>query len=207
MEDIWLARAKRLQAIASTGLHYATDDHNRERYAEMAQIAQGMLADVGNVPVRRILDLVPGFAKGYATPFVEVRGAVIEHGRILLVREKADGGWCLPGGFCDVGLSPAENVIKEVSEEAGIDVTARHLFLVRHKAKHAYPPDARDFYKLFFLCDRADTTPPTPGSETMGAAFFTPDDLPDLSTVRTIVDDIGAAFDALANPTAPARFD
>lgn len=145
MEDIWLARAKRLQAIATSGLHFTDNGYDRERYEELAAIANAMLADLGNVPVARIEGLISASAQGYATPHVDVRGAVIEEGRILLVRERTDDKWALPGGFADIGHSPGENVAKEIREEAGIEVTARHLYHLRHMARHGYPADARDF--------------------------------------------------------------
>ena len=194
MENRWLAQAKRLQAIASTGLHYAKDEFDRERYRETADIATAMLADLGNVPLARIEGLVPEFARGYATPKVDVRGALIEEGRILLVQEKSDGRWALPGGFADVGRSAAENVAKEVEEEAGITVSVRDLYAVRHKAKGPYEPDARDFYKLFFLCDRENAAAPAAGSETSAAAFFPRFELPELSLARVTPHDIEAAF-------------
>ncbi|HEY0594626.1 NUDIX domain-containing protein, partial [Sphingopyxis sp.] len=149
----------------------------------------------------------PDFARGYATPKVDVRGALVEDEAILLVREQCDGLWTLPGGFADVGLSPARNVEKEFQEEAGLRVSARRLFGVRHKASSGYPPDVRDFYKMFFLCDRTDCAIPRPGDETTDARFFGIDDLPPLSRGRTIEADILAAFAFAADAAKPAFFD
>jgi len=185
---------KRLQAIASTGLHFAGGEFDRERYRDVADIANAILAELGNVPIERIIGLVPDFSKGYATPKVDVRGAVIENGQILLVREKSDGRWTLPGGFAEIGRSPAENVEKEVREEAGLIVSAHSLYSVRHKRKHPYDQDVRDFYKLFFLCDRTGPAEPSAGIETSEARFFFPDGLPELSTGRVLAADIEAAF-------------
>lgn len=207
MEPVWITYAKRLQAIASTGLHYCKDEFDKERYGEIAEIASAMLADIGNVPIERIAGLVSDFAKGYATPKVDVRGAVIEDGKILLVREHSDGLWTLPGGFADVGRSAAENVQKEILEEAGMRVVARRLYGVRHKAKRPYDPDARDFYKLFFLCDRADEAQPTTGLETSEARFFPRRALPPLSRGRVIEQDIEAAFSHAEGGLQPAFFD
>ncbi len=208
MEDRWLAWAKRLHAIASTGLHYAEGPYDRERYAETATIASEMLAALADVPPRRILDLVPDFARGYATPLVEVRGAIVDHGnRILLVREASDGRWTLPGGFADVGRSPRENIVKEVLEEASIHVEARTLYAVRHKARHRYDADTRDFYKLFFLCERLDDAAPRPGAETTDAAFFAADAIPPLSTGRTLPEDVAAALARARDPSRPIEFD
>jgi ADP-ribose pyrophosphatase YjhB (NUDIX family) len=194
LESQWLTRAKRLQAIASTGLSFTKDEFDRQRYWEVADIANSMLAELGNVPIDRIVGLVSDFAKGYATPKVDVRGAVIENGKVLLVREKSDGRWTLPGGFADIGRSAAENVVKEIHEEAGIIVSARSLYAVRHKAKRPYDPDARDFYKLFFLCARTDTARLSAGMETSAVGFFPQHGLPELSRGRVVESDIEAAF-------------
>jgi ADP-ribose pyrophosphatase YjhB (NUDIX family) len=207
MEPQWLTYGKRLQAIASTGLHFSRDQFDRERYEEVAKIANEMLAALGNVPIARIEGLVSDFARGYATPKVDVRGALVEGDAILLVREQSDGLWTLPGGFADVGLSAAQNVEKEILEEAGLNVSARRLYGVRHKANSGYSPDVRDFYKLFFLCDRADRTDARPGLETVDARFFTRNSLPPLSPGRTIEGDIEAAFAFAEDAARPALFD
>lgn len=131
-----------------------------------------MLATLADVPIARIEGLVSDFARGHATPRVDVRGAIVQEGAILLVRERSDGLWTLPGGFADVGRSAAQNIEKEMLEEAGIRVAARRLFGVRHMASHSYKPDVREFYKLFFLCDRVDDSKPVSGSETIDVGFF-----------------------------------
>jgi ADP-ribose pyrophosphatase YjhB (NUDIX family) len=207
MEPLWLTYGKRLQAIASTGVHFSRDQFDRERYQEIARIANEMLAALGNVDVERIEGLVSDFAAGYATPKVDVRGALIEDNAILLVREESDRLWTLPGGFADVGLSPAQNVEKEFFEEAGLEVSARRLYGVRHKASAGYSPDTRDFYKMFFLCEREGRADARPGLETIEAGFFPIDDLPPLSRGRTIESDIAAAFLFATDFHRPAFFD
>jgi ADP-ribose pyrophosphatase YjhB (NUDIX family) len=200
MEDQWLTWAKRLHAIASNGLHFSTGEFDRERYTDVAAIAQSMLASLGNVPVNRIEGLLPEFARSYATPKIDVRGAIIEDGKVLLVRERSDGRWTLPGGYADVGLSATENIIKEIREEAGIGAFVTSLYSVRHKAKQGYEPDIRDFYKLFFLCRRVGAEPLNPGHDIMDAAFFARDGLPQLSRGRVIEKDIEAAFEFDESP-------
>jgi ADP-ribose pyrophosphatase YjhB (NUDIX family) len=207
LEPVWLGRAKRLQAIASTGLHFSRDPFDRERYAELAEIADAMLAEIGRVPIERIAGLVSDFAKGYATPKIDVRGAVVEDGAVLLVRERSDGLWTLPGGFAEVGRSAAENVEKEIREEAGIPVAATRLYGLRHKAKRPYEPDARDFYKLFFLCERTSQALPRAGAETLEARFFPRGGLPELSRARVIEADIEAAFVHAEGGSLAACFD
>ncbi|MFL1501721.1 NUDIX hydrolase [Pseudomonas sp. O64] len=207
METIWLAQAKRLQALASTGLHFCTDAFERERLEEIAEIAHSMLAQLADVPLERITGLVPDFAKRYSTPMIDVRGAVIEGERILLVRELTDGCWALPGGYADIGLSAAQNIVKEIREEAGLNVTARALYSVTHKAKGLYRPDVRDFYKLYFLCERVDQLAPMAGFETTDVGFFALDELPPLSRGRTIESDLQAAFAFHRGETTQTLFD
>lgn len=107
MEDFWFAKAKRLQAIACTGLAYCDDGYERERLQETLDIANGMLARLATAPVERIAQLSPD-ARAYPTPKVDVRAAVIRDGRILLVQERNNGRWTLPGGFAEIGYSAAE---------------------------------------------------------------------------------------------------
>jgi len=112
----------------------------------------------------------------------------------LLVREGVTGLWTLPGGFADVGFSAAENVVKEIEEEAGIQVVAKQLYSVRHKAKGPFNPDLRDFYKFYFLCERVTDAIPTPGPEVSEVAFFPLNRLPKLCNDRIVEEDIQRAF-------------
>ncbi|WYX51124.1 NUDIX domain-containing protein [Achromobacter xylosoxidans] len=129
-----------------------------------------------------------------------MRAAVIRDGRILLVQERNNGRWTLPGGFAEIGYSAAENAEKEVMEEAGLKVRASALYGVRHKAKGPFAPDVRDFYKLYFLCQRLDDGAPAPGPETADAAYFAPDRLPHLCRDRVAAQDIERAFAFMARP-------
>ena len=211
MKHHWLEQAKRLQAIAATGLHFTESGYDRERYGEVARISEALLAQLADVPVQRIQGLVPTAAEGYATPKIDVRGAVFRNGEILLVREAADGLWTLPGGYADLGLSAAENVVKEVWEEACVEVHAQRLYAVRHKSKHGYDPDVRDFYKFFFLCgfqsEVAAAQAPEPGPETTAAGYFSLDALPPLSKARTIELDIEEAWQSYQTPETGVVFD
>lgn len=207
MENTWLSHAKQLQAIASTGLHFCKDEFDRERYLQIAEIANMMLCELATVPLSRIEGLVSDFAKGYATPKVDVRGALIESEKILLVREKSDRLWTLPGGFADVGLSAGENIVKEFMEEAGIRISPGALYSIRHKAKHEYVQDVRDFYKIFFVCDRLDDALPKCGGETIDVDFFSIDALPPLSKGRVIEADIQLAFSFKHSSPSRVYFD
>jgi len=207
LEPIWLSLAKRLHAIASTGENFTSHVYDRERYAEIAVIASQMLAELADTPIDRIPDLFPAYAKGYATPQVDVRGAIIRDGKVLLVQEASDGRWTFPGGYAEVGLSLSQNVVKEIQEEAGLEARVTRLLGIRHKASHAYKPDTRDFYKIFFMCECNHDDQPQSGVETTAAGFFHIDELPPLSTGRTITKDIEAALAACQSPNFPVFFD
>jgi len=198
MESNWLRWAKQLQSISETGLHFGETDYDRERYQQIKDIALGMLASLAHTPIETIDKLFRDGEVGYRTPKVDVRGAVIREDKILLVKERNDERWTLPGGYADVGLSPAENIIKEVDEEAGLHVSVNVMYCLRHKAKHPFDPDLRDFYKLYFLCEEGKLKDPCPGSEVLDAAFFAKGNLPLLSTGRVIEKDIELAFAAHA---------
>ena len=123
-EPDWLVWAREIQAIAQSGLTFTRDPYDRERYAQLRALSARMMAAHCATPAARIEAL---FAEqqGYATPKIDVRAAAFQGDRILMVREVADGHrWTLPGGWADVNLTPAENVVKEVFEESGFTAVA-----------------------------------------------------------------------------------
>ncbi len=207
MNGRWLEYVKRLQAIAATGQHFTEHFYDRERYDEIALIAETMLSELAHEPVSRIRELVPSSEEGYATPKIDVRGAVLRNEQVLLIREAADGLWTLPGGYADVGLSAAENTVKEVREEACIEVRAKCLYAVHHKSKHAYDADVRDFYKFFFLCEQLDNAEPQAGPEALDVGYFPVSKLPPLSRGRTIEADVQLALTCANTPDFTVRFD
>ena len=207
MESHWLNAAKRLHALAETGKEFTTDQYDIERYEEISSIALTLLASLGSTQIQKIDQLVGAGSKGYVTPKVDVRGAVFRDNKVLLVREKSDGLWSLPGGYADVGRSPAENVEKEILEEAGIQVRATRLYSVRHKAKGEYDPDVRDFYELFFQCVPEDGHVIKAGNETSDAAYFSSNQIPPLSTGRVVASDLTSAWQFYKESGWPTSFD
>lgn len=201
----WLKWAQEIQALAQTGLHYSQTDYDRQRYRRLMEIAADMTAACGRSDVETILRL---FLRqpGYATPKVDVRGAVVEEGKILLVQERSDERWCLPGGWADVGETPAEMVVREVEEESGLRVRPVRLVGVYDANRGAYPEEFFHAYKLVFLCERVGGE--LRGSnETLAAAFFSPDDLPPLSEHRTNRRHLADIFACHREPGRPAVFD
>ena len=194
---------REIQALAQTGLHYAKDPYDIERYSRLREIAFQLMAQSGGVSLDRVRDFfVP--QTGYATPKVDLRACVIRDGRVLLVRERTDGKWTLPGGWADQNESPAEGIVREVREESGYDVEVDALYAVRDRDRHEYVPRYPvSVYKLFFTASLLGGTP-RPSTEVSEVEFFDPDDLPPLSEGRVLVRDVrdGVRF-AAGDATQP----
>lgn len=206
-EPDWLGWAREIQAIAQTGLTFAADPYDRERYAALQSLAARIMADSGGSDLTRVAELFAA-QEGYATPKIDVRGAVFDaEGRILMVREVLDGGrWTLPGGWGDVNLTPAENVAREVFEESGFEVRVRKLAAVWDRTRQGHGASPFSAYKLFFLCDIAGGAAAT-SLETSEVAFFAEAALPaDLSTGRVLPHQLHRMFAHRRDPGLPTDF-
>lgn len=201
----WLAWAREIQALSQTGFHYAENDYQRERYHRLTEIAAEMVSSASGLSYPDLMDAYQ-VQKGYATPKVDVRGAVFKDGKLLLVRERMDNAWTMPGGWADVGDVPSEAAEREVWEEAGFRVKARKLIGV-YDANRTGPLEIFHAFKIIFLCDMISGEARA-SNETSEVAFFGLQEIPSpLSGERTKAHHIQAAFAALADPLIPAEFD
>lgn len=205
MDPQWLVWARTLQAHAQNGLHYAQDPFDQERYAGVQRVAVEMMAAHTGVQESAIEGLL-GQQAGYATPKVDVRCAAFEDDRILLVRERSDGLWTLPGGWADVNESPAESAERELWEESGYRGKATKLLAVWDRSRHGHPPHAFYIYKLVFRCDLIGGAAQH-SIETDGVDFFSQDALPQLSVGRVTEKQIDRLFEQMRHPDLPADFD
>jgi ADP-ribose pyrophosphatase YjhB (NUDIX family) len=203
---LWLNWARRLQAVAATGLVYARDPYETARYEEVRALASEVAASHGAPDSDELAPLLTDGA-GHPTPKVEVRGALFAAGRVLLVRERDDGCWALPGGWADVGEPPSRAVEREMAEESGWRVRAEKLYAVHDRDRHNFPLHIHCIWKLFFLCEALDDRPGPIGHEVGAVGFFAADALPPLSTGRTSEEQIASAFAHHADPTVATEFD
>ncbi|CUH95518.1 putative ADP-ribose pyrophosphatase YjhB [Propionispora sp. 2/2-37] len=201
----WLSYIQRLQSIAQNGLTYSQNKYDLERFEELKEISEKMLADLIGKSITQIQNIFI-HEHGYATPKVDVRGVIFKENKILLVKETIDGCWSLPGGWADIGFTPSEVVVKEVREEAGLHVRAAKLLAVLDKQRHAHPPDIHYIYKMFFLCEPVSGTL-TPGMETSAVDYFPLDQLPKLSVSRNTEDQIKMLFAFRENKDKEIVFD
>lgn len=207
-EPDWLTWTRELQAIAQTGLAFVRDPYDRERYEMLRALASRIMAAHTAAPADRIEALFAG-ENGYATPKVDVRGAVFDdEGRMLLVREIADGGrWTLPGGWADVNLTATESVIKEVAEESGYEVSVRKLAALWDRTRQGHPSGAFSCCKLFYICEITGGTQAT-GLETSEVGWFTEGTLPeDLSLGRVLRRQLLRMFAHARDTSLPTEFD
>ena len=203
----WLAWSRRLQAIAQTGLTYCTDDFDRERYVHIREIAGEIAVAAVDLPDATVVREMYQAGAGYTTPKVDVRAVVFDaDGRILLVREREDGGWTLPGGWADVGDSPSVNVVREVKEESGYEVRATKLLAVYDRDLHDHPPIPFHAYKVYFLCELTGGAAAN-SNETDGVGFFAEGAIPPLSLTRVTGAQIEHMFEHRRHPEWPASFD
>ncbi|MFC1959900.1 NUDIX hydrolase [Chloroflexota bacterium] len=208
----WLNWANRLRSIAQAGLTYSENVYDRERYEMLLGLAAEIMEAQTDADYDTIYDLIDGDV-GYPTPKVDVRGAIIQDGKILLVQEVLDDNrWTLPGGWADVYDSPSEAIEREVFEEAGYHVKATRLVAVYDRDRWPHPPHPSYTYKLFFLCEIVPDAQHRTGAaatnhETSGIDWFSPDALPELSQGRTLSEQVARCFAHYHDPALPTEFD
>ena len=201
----WLEWAREIQALSQTGVTYSQTDYDLERYQRLMEIAAEIVQSHTRLPKQAILDNFQ-LQPGYATPKVDVRGAVTRNGKVLLVQERSDRLWCLPGGWADVGETPSATVVREVIEESGFEVVVRKLVGVYDANRSNGPLESHHAYKIVFLCDLMGGEP-RPSYETLAVGFFGFDDLPPLSTKRTSERHLRDLLAHIQDPGCPTFFD
>ena len=201
----WLSWARRLQAIAKNGLTFTTNPFDVERFREIHEIACEIMARHSDLDADSAHALFRG-EKGYATPKVDVRGFTLRGRNLLMIKEKVDGLWSLPGGWADVNVSPAEAVVKEIFEESGYHARAVRLLAVYDRNKHGHTPYPFHAYKLFFHCELTGGSPAR-SIETEDVDFFDLDRLPPLSIGRVTEAQIRRLTLLAGDPRSAADFD
>jgi mutator protein len=195
--DVWKKWAQELQFLSQCSLAYSKDKFDRERSERIREIACEMLSYKYDIPIEKVkLDFAGEL--GYQTPKVETRAAVIKDNKILLVKEQFDGKWALPGGYQDVNMSIKENAIKEASEEAGAVVNPVKIIAVLDYNRHHHVNFPFGMVKVFVLCEYVSHSF-VENTETLGAEFYSLDELPELSTTRTTKKQLEMCFDCYNN--------
>jgi ADP-ribose pyrophosphatase YjhB (NUDIX family) len=203
----WFEIARRLKAISQAGKHFAANEYELNRHQELEQIC----AEIFEHYTDRNAEQARGILQedtGYPTPKVDCRGVVFKDDKILMVKEVADGGWTLPGGWCDCGMTAGQNVAREVWEESGYKVNPVRLLAVFDRDRQGHtPPYPFNIYKLFFLCELTGGAPAV-SHETSEVAWFAEDQLPqNLSRGRTLHHELKLFFAQYRDSAIPVAFD
>jgi ADP-ribose pyrophosphatase YjhB (NUDIX family) len=194
MKENWLKWASELQSIAQAGLTFCTDRYDLDRYEQIRNIVVDILHEYTEMDHKKIKDLFAS-ETGYQTPKVDIRSSVFKDDRILMVREKTDGAWALPGGWADVNTSVSESAVRECVEEAGAIVKPKRIIAIHLANKHNNPDFPFTIYKIFVECELLENNFKE-NTETLDAQFFEADMLPELSFERNTPDQIKMCFEA-----------
>lgn len=200
----WLDWAMELQSIAQAGLTYGKDAYDKERYERIREITAEMIAHQSDIPVEKVKDLFCN-EFGYQTPKLDTRAAIFQNDKILLVKE-ANGTWSLPGGWVDITESVKENTIKEVKEEAGLDVSADLVIAIQDRDKHNKPTYAYKICKVFVLCTCLGGEFQE-NIETTESGYFPLNALPRLALEKNTEEQIKMCFDAYQAKNWKTLFD
>lgn len=201
-----LLMAQRMRALAQNGLTYSLSEYDTERYEELLALSDRLASLASDYSVEEIQACYT-LQKEYATPKVDIRAVVFnEKNEILLVKEKMDGRWSLPGGWSDIGYSPKEVAVKEVKEETGLDVRAVRLLAVIDMSRHPHPVLPFYVYKFFILCERVGGEF-TEAFDILGKGFFPRHQLPPLSLERVLPEQIERMFVYREHPSDDVYLD
>ncbi|OGV34606.1 MAG: NUDIX hydrolase [Legionellales bacterium RIFCSPHIGHO2_12_FULL_35_11] len=200
----WLKLIAEIQALAQCGLTFTENKFDKDRYTRLMEIS-AELAALSSSKSKEVIRDIFSLEKGYATPKVDVRSFVLKDNKVLLVKERSDGLWTLPGGFADVSETPSEAVIRETKEESGFDVSVIKLLALWDKLKHDHPLHWPHIYKCFFHC-RYISGEAKENIEISEVDFFSLDKIPPLSTPRVTETQLKKLFQ-LATSQGPTVFD
>lgn len=200
----WLSMAMELQFIAQSGLTYTRDLYDKERFERIRSISAQAMALGSGLPIQHVREVFCD-ETGYQTPKLDCRGAVFQEDKILLVKEM-NGLWTLPGGWVDVNQSVGSNTVKEMKEEAGLDVVPIRLIALQDRNLHNLPVYGYGICKAFVLCERISGEFEK-NIETIASGYFGMNELPPLALDKTTKEQVRMCFEARAQKSWEALLD
>ncbi len=203
--DHWLTIAKKINSIAQSGLTFTKDKYDKERYTELLDLSIQILNHITEIDTKK-LEFIFNRDIGYQTPKVGIRAVVFRGNKVLLVKERMDNKWCIPGGYADTGMTPSQIAITEVKEESGFDVMPLRILGLIDYNKHQKRPFPFDLYNLFMECKIIGGEPKA-GLETSDVGFFDMDNLPELSTRRVTKEQLFKMYELHLNKELEPIFD
>jgi ADP-ribose pyrophosphatase YjhB (NUDIX family) len=175
---------ERTAAIARTGLAFNPQGFDAERYEELLREAAVMRASLDGAAPAETAELLRRWRaevrEGYDGYVTTAAGCGViafnQRGEVLMIR-RSNGRWWYPTGFCEVGMSLAENVAKEAAEETGLVVRPLSLMAIIDSRKAG--SIHRHIYSHLFYCRiEGGELRPHP-LEALEAGFFPLEQLPE----------------------------
>lgn len=200
----WIEWAREIFSLSQAGLTYSRNEFDLDRYKRLLEITAEMIESQSVLSKEAVLESF-SMQAGYTTPKIDVRGAVVQDNKILLIQERMDGRWAMPGGWADLGNAPASVAEREVQEESGYRVKAEKVVAVID-ANRIEPMEFYHAFKIIFLCSLIDGEPKT-SHETMAVDFFPMEALPPLSIYRTNEEMLQEVFAHVKDPNRRTYFD
>ncbi|MBU3133125.1 NUDIX hydrolase N-terminal domain-containing protein [Clostridium gasigenes] len=204
-DDVLLDWAIELQFLSQCGLTYSKDLFDIERFERIREISVEIVSTKAGLSLEKVNNLFCN-ETGFQTPKLDTRAAVFKDKKILLVKEVSSGTWSMPGGWVDVNQSIYSNTIKEVNEEAGLDVIPERLIAVQDRNKHNIPKYAYGICKVFVLCNVLGGEFKS-NIETSESKLFSLDELPELSVEKNTKEQIKMCFMAEQDDNWKVMFD
>lgn len=201
----WLEWAREIQQLCQTGLAFSSSDYDSQRYTRLTEIAAEIISNYSQLDEEQLLDIFLAHP-GYATPKIDIRAAIIKDQKILLVQEKMDNKWALPGGWADVGETPSKAIIRETKEESGLDIIPKKIIGIYDANRDGRPLEFFHAYKIVFLCEIVGGETKA-NDETIDVDFFSIDNLPLFSTSRTNQKHIADIKNIIMNQNAITAFE
>jgi mutator protein MutT len=118
-----------------------------------------------------------------------------EQGRVLLSRRAADpaaGKFDLPGGFVEEGEDPADCVVRELEEEAGVTIVEPELlgiWMDRYEFKQRIVETLNVYYSA-----RIGNGTPEPADDVAEFRWFAPHDVPEAELAFAHITDVLSAW-------------
>lgn len=182
-------------SVAKIGLKYSTDEYAIENYTELEKLGIEMLNKVLDEPINTNIFT----SDVYPTPNLSVRIIIVnKDNEVLFVKEKEEAKWGVPGGWCDLFISPRENAEKEVFEETGLKVKTKQLLAIFNREKYRKPKTILSDYVMYFKAEVCENESLDIGFEVSDAKYYNMKELPNLSTNNT-EKELAQAWDILIN--------
>jgi ADP-ribose pyrophosphatase YjhB (NUDIX family) len=168
--------ADELRAIADMGLHFSVSPYDTDRYERVLSASARLVAAIESRDPDEVMQDYRGHL-GHVSPLNSADAVVMRGGKLLLIQRRDSGLWAIPGGLVEVGDTLAGAAVRELREETGLMGRATR-YLGYFDSRTMGSRSRQQLFHHYFLVEAESE--PGPSNETLDAAFFAPEALPEL---------------------------